>query len=282
MVKVKHRMTADRRKGIQSFEIGFRVLQCLEKAHEPLTLTQIAKSSGMTPSKVHLYLVSLCRSGLVMQEAYAGRYELGPAALRLGLSALARLSVIDKARSEMPALRDRTGRTVFLSVWGDFGATVVNRLDGRKVATLEVRVGSVMPLLTSATGNVFLAWLPKGVTTALVKKELSLWRRNGPVPDRKDIAALEQRVRAEGVASTRGGVIRGIVAVSAPVFDHQGEVRCALTVMGRENDLDVKYGSPAAKAALVSAMSASRAAGFTANTGQLKRHAGTARPRRNS
>jgi DNA-binding IclR family transcriptional regulator len=263
-------MMVDRRKGIQSFEIGFRVLQCLENAHDPLTLTQISRSSGMAPSKVHLYLVSLCRSGLVMQESYAGRYELGPAALRLGLSALARLSVIDKARAEIPLLRDRTGQTVFLSVWGDFGPTVVNRLDGRKVATLEVRVGSVVPLLTSATGNVFLAWLPRAVTAPFVKKELALWRRNGSAPDRKDIAALQERVRKEGVASTRGGVIRGIVAVAAPVFDHQGDVRCALTVMGSENDLDVGYSRPVSRAALDSAMSASRAAGFRADTGPTR------------
>src|SRR6185503_12413776 len=111
------RRSTDRRRGIQSLEIGLRVLECLEHASDPLTLTQIAQASGMRPSKVHIYLVSLMRAGMVVQESYAGRYELGPAALRVGLSALAKMSVLDKARVEMAALRDRTGHTAYLSVW---------------------------------------------------------------------------------------------------------------------------------------------------------------------
>src|SRR6185503_7212036 len=56
------RRSTDRRRGIQSLEIGLRVLECLEHASDPLTLTQIAQATGMRPSKVHIYLVSLMRA----------------------------------------------------------------------------------------------------------------------------------------------------------------------------------------------------------------------------
>ena len=83
----------EQKKGIRSplFELGISILECIERATGPLSLTKIAQACGMTVSKAHFYLVSLNRAGLVTQDSVGGHYRLGPAALRLGLSALAKL-----------------------------------------------------------------------------------------------------------------------------------------------------------------------------------------------
>src|ERR1700744_2339295 len=128
--------TIGQRKGIQSIEVGIAVLECIERAGGPTSLSRIAQSCGMTPSKVHFYLVSLARVGLVSQDSLGGLYRLGPAALRLGLSALAPRDVLELARNEMARLSALTRDTVFLSVWGHNGATVISRFDGVNVAPL--------------------------------------------------------------------------------------------------------------------------------------------------
>ena len=63
----------DDRQGIQSVEIAMTVLDAVESGGIPVSLTQIAKATEMTPSKVHRYLVSLSRAGLVAQSHHAGR-----------------------------------------------------------------------------------------------------------------------------------------------------------------------------------------------------------------
>jgi DNA-binding IclR family transcriptional regulator len=50
--------------GIQSIEVGARVLFALEQARGPLALSEVARRSGMQPGKVHRYLVSLVRVGV--------------------------------------------------------------------------------------------------------------------------------------------------------------------------------------------------------------------------
>jgi len=268
----------DTRRGIQSIEVGFRVLECLERAITPLSLSEVAQATGMAASKIHFYLISFARIGLVTQEAYGGRYRLGPAALRLGLSALAQLDIVELARGEIAKLRERTGDTVFLSVWGTRGPTVVSRLDGRKIAPLEVRVGAVMPVLASATGRAFLAWLPRQTTRKFVQGELRAAPVYGAPRQLRAVERLIAEARATGVTSALGTVTPGILTFAAPVVDHEGAPRCVVTIMGYPGVMDPDPHGAAANALRDCARAASRAAGFTGDIWHARR--ATARPPR--
>jgi len=254
---------ADTRRGIQSIEVGFRVLECLERAVTPLSLTEIAQATAMAASKVQFYLISFARVGLVAQDAYGGRYRLGPAALRLGLAALAQLDIVELARGEIAKLRERTGDTVFLSVWGTRGPTVVSRLDGRKIAPLEVRVGAVMPVLTSATGKAFLAWLPRRTTAKFVQRELRTAAADGAPRNLRDVERLIVKAHATGVTSALGTVTRGILTFAAPVVDYEGAARCVVTIMGYPGQMDADPRGATADALRACARMASRGAGYT-------------------
>ena len=73
------------RAGIQSVEVGFALLDVLARAPGPLMLRDLAAAAGMSAAKAHRYLVSFQRLALVTQDSRNNRYDLGPAALRLGL-----------------------------------------------------------------------------------------------------------------------------------------------------------------------------------------------------
>jgi DNA-binding IclR family transcriptional regulator len=250
------------RKGIQSIEVGIAVLECIERAAAPIALSRIAQSCGMTPSKAHFYLVSLSRVGLVSQDTLGGLYRLGPAALRLGLSALAQCDVLELARNEMARLSALTGDTVFLSVWGHNGATVISRFDGVNVAPLAVRVGAVMPLLPSATGRVFLAWMPRGHTSAILRRENAQAAPKARL-DRAQIDQIVDEVKRDGIALTPGAVMAEMIAIAAPVFDHTQQLQGVLTVSERAQQLDAAGRRSLAAALRQSAEAVSQAAGYS-------------------
>ena len=76
------------RAGIQSVEVGFLLLEGLTRSRGPLMLKDLAASAGMSAAKAHRYLVSFQRLGLVVQDSRTAHYDLGPAALKLGLASL--------------------------------------------------------------------------------------------------------------------------------------------------------------------------------------------------
>lgn len=187
------------------------VLRALEESAGPASLTQLAAMSGMQPSKIHRYLVSLSRIGLVSQSPSSALYDFGPAMRRLGAEALRRMDEVGLASEYLPGLRDRTKHAVNLAVWGDHGPVVVRWDYGSYALPITVRVGATLPLLTSSVGRVYLTHLPASLTDPIIAAQ--------PVSlPAEEIERIRQDVRRDGFALTSGGVIPGVTSLAAPVF----------------------------------------------------------------
>jgi DNA-binding IclR family transcriptional regulator len=231
------------RKGVQSVDIVFSILRVLERADRALTLGELARLAEQQPSKVHHYLVSLIRTGMVTQKAN-GRYDLGTYALQLGLSALSRLDVVERGSDALTAFRDDTGEAAFLAVWGNRGPTVIRYVEGTHLVTVEARAGLVLPLLTSATGRAFLSWLPESVWRPLADLELSAGTEPGlPQPDIEQVRASTLQL---GAAAIQGDLLPRIAAISTPAFRHDGSLACVLTTLGLIGELDTSITGPTA------------------------------------
>jgi hypothetical protein len=85
-------------------------------------------------------------------------------------------------------LRDELGFTVGLAVWGAAGPTFVRFEETNDALIISGRPGSVMPVLTSSTGRVFGAYLPRSITGPSSSASYQAWRIRAahPTGDRKD------------------------------------------------------------------------------------------------
>jgi DNA-binding IclR family transcriptional regulator len=232
------------RSGIQSIEVGFRLLDVL--THEPraMMLRDLAQRAGMSPAKAHRYLVSFLRLGVVAQDPLSGRYELGGFALQLGLARLARVDGVKLARIALAELRDRLDMTIGIAVWGNQGPTVVHWMESSYPAKASLKLGDVMPLLSSATGLLFAAYLPRNKTAAMIERELADTRRasqtDGP-HNLDDVERLLEEVRAHGAARVEGMLLPTIHAFCVPVFDSTGDLALGLIALGHEGAFDIRW-----------------------------------------
>lgn len=266
----KEAAAQSKRRGIQSIEIGFRILDVLRTAGRPMPLRQIAEGAGMAVANVHYYLVSFQAVGVIRQEADSGHYGLGPYALKLGMAALEQFDVFTAARPVMAELAATVGHTVFLGVWGNRGPTIVYRIEGgASRPILELRVGSVLPLLNSALGRNFLAHLPRTITGELLKQELKINLDDKHPPSHSDLpqsaADIEKMlasVKENGLSRCRDALLPHFTSLSAPVFDHLGEMIAAITVMGPMGILDDDLQGTTAKTLKARALQISNDAGF--------------------
>jgi DNA-binding IclR family transcriptional regulator len=253
--------------GIQSVEIAARILRALAEGGGALALRDLAAASGMHRGKVHRYLISLARAGLVTREPEFGTYGIGPLAISAGLAGLARLNPVRLAYEALPALRDKVEETVVLAVWGERGATVIALEDSARPVTLNVRVGSVLPLRTSATGRVFAAYLPEAIWRPVFAAEA---KRGSPRSSLSatSFARILAEVRREGMAAVAGTLIPGLNALAAPVFDQRGALVLVLGAVGRRETLAARSRGAAAAALKETAASLSRQLGFSYRNGK--------------
>lgn len=206
---------ADQRQGIQSVEVSMRVLEAVEAAGGPLSLSQIATACDMSASKTHRYLVSLGRMGLVSQSQRAGLYDFGPAMRRIGIEALRRIDEVAIATEFLLQLRDRTSHSVNLTVWGDHGPIVVHWEYGAHALPMNVRIGSTLSLLESSAGRIFLAHLPDASIRSVLAEQTA---PGASEPTADDVERIRADVLSSGLALTSGSVMTGLTALSAPVF----------------------------------------------------------------
>ncbi|MDR7295429.1 DNA-binding IclR family transcriptional regulator [Pelomonas aquatica] len=210
-------------RGIQSIEVGGQLLLALAHHGRPMALKDLAREAGMTPAKAHPYLVSFIKLGLVEQADGAGPYGLGPLALQLGLISLQQYDPVRLATPVIEDLALRLGHTVAIAVWGTRGPTIVRVAEGPAPVHISMRHGTVMSLAGTASGRLFATW--RADDAALLAE---------PLPDARATAA----VREAGLATSRDGVVAGVSAAAAPVFDAAGRLVLALTAIGPSASFD--------------------------------------------
>jgi DNA-binding IclR family transcriptional regulator len=233
------------RAGIQSVEVGFTLLNVLARANGPLMLRDLAAAAGMSAAKAHRYLVSFQRLELVTQDASSTRYDLGPAALKLGLASLERLDAVKLARERVAALMEQIGHTLALAVWGNHGPTIVHWEESPQSVTVNLRLGDVMPLLSSATGRCFAAYVSREAIAPMLQEELTRAQKLGrtDVPsDMAQVQAMLDEVRQRGAARVVDTLLPGIVGFCAPVFDADGHMVLGMVTLGSVATFDPAWG----------------------------------------
>jgi DNA-binding IclR family transcriptional regulator len=251
---VKAETSDGRRHSVRVVEIGTSVLSALGRLGGSATLSEISASVHLPPSKGHRYLKALMGSGFVEQDPATGNYRLGVEALFLGLAALAGIDVVAVATAHIAALSAQVNETIVLSIWANKGATVVHVKEPPRRVTVVTRVGSVLPLLTSASGLVFAAYLPEEESKVNIRGT-----------EKQAAAAIDTRlreVRANGVAAVQSLFFPGIDAIAAPIFDAAGRIAAVITVLGPTTSFDASIDGRIARQVTSTALAVSTRIGY--------------------
>jgi len=223
-------------RGIQSVEVGGRLLLALADEGRPMALKDLALAAGMSPAKAHPYLVSFGKLGLIVQDVASGHYGLGPLAMQLGLISLQQFDPVRLATARLPGLAQQIGQTVAIAVWGNRGATIVRIEQAPSAVHVNMRHGTVMSLRGTASGRLFAAHLARDAVLAASPEA------------RFDAAFVRElaAVRRLGLAHTVDAAVPGVSALAAPVFDGSGAIVLSLTAIGATAAFDVgASGAPA-------------------------------------
>lgn len=237
-------MAGEGRRGIKAVEVAGRILDHLARAQTSVALRDLAAAGRMSPGKVHRYLASFLASGLARQDPDTRQYALGPLAVQLGLAALNSYQPLRDAITLQHELRDRFDETFVLSVWGTQGPTIMQVDESSQPIIMTMRVGAVLPVLQTATGLAFAAFLPRHFTEPFIRTALNakdsanLFARDFATIDR-----LIMQVRKQGYAFNEGHLMPGVSAAAFPLIDRTTTLVAVLAVMGRHERLNPRDGS---------------------------------------
>lgn len=256
---------AGKQLGIQSVEVAGEVLRALCRTNGTAKLIDLARATGMPSAKVHRYLVSLIRIGLVAQDSETSRYDLGPFAIQLGLESYDRIDFIRKAGQTLEALGASAGETAALALWSRSGPTIVRIAETRREIGSHVHLGHICPMTFSATGLVYCAFAPPEQTQHLIENEIRQNRLTGRPLAPKTLDELRVRTeetRHTGIAHIDNPAEGLFSALSVPVFDYQGTLLMALTLYAPKGSIDTNIDGALARLLIDAGTHLSRSLGY--------------------
>lgn len=246
-----------------------RLLRGLAEAYEA-SAPQLAALLGDALQDTHELLAALERAELIERGLRPGSYRLGLGLLRLGSTVVARFDERQAALPIMEQLHQETEETVYLCVRRGRDAVCIERIDGLWVQSMALRLGGSLPLHAGAAPRALLAYEPRSYWEEYVAAG-ELERRTPATPTARDelFAALE-RVLATGCSVSDEDVVSGIASVGAPVFDHRGTIRAAISFGGQRSNILGAHEAASIRLIVDAAAEVSRSLGFIAPVSQLR------------
>jgi len=153
---------------------------------------------------------------------------------------------------ELAKLAEEHELSCFVAVLGNRGPIIVRWHEPPLPVTVNVRVGSVMPILRSATGLAFGAFSDAAPIRRWVKEELASATpdRKRQLPNERAVELMFKDIRMLRCAPLRDTLLAGVRAVAAPVFDASGSLAAAITALRPSGGFDPTPGGTTATALL--------------------------------
>lgn len=223
------------RQFVSALARGLGVLQAFRSAEERLSTAELAQRCSLPRSTIARLTHTLTAVGFLHQEERLGRYRLGLATLTLGRSMLSRLDFQGAGGELLQQLADDTGAMVALGIREDLSVLYVDAKRSHSTpVTLNLGVGSRLPLATTAMGRAHIAAMDEAERCAILARIKALDREAWPAIDdavAQAVQALKRHGCVTGFQSWRSeingiatpldlgaDVARVVVNVAAPAW----------------------------------------------------------------
>ena len=259
------------RAAVRSVSRALDILVGLE--HGPQSVSALARTTGLSAVTTRRLLASLAHRDLVVPDRATPTFRLGPGCFRI-LDAVVRgaggLDVI--AAPVLSKLAEETGETVALYVRAGPRRICVAQVPSPQPVRFTARLGMDNPLHTGAMGKVLLAFSEAAEREEILDRTELTAYTPATITDRATLERELAKIRQAGHAESRGERSVGVAAIAAPVFDVDGRVLAALSILGPSERLSDETLAALRKTMIAAARECTRrVASSTSETGSRRR-----------
>jgi IclR family transcriptional regulator, pca regulon regulatory protein len=205
----------DRRQSLQSLERGIAVIQVFSRERPALTLSEVARLTGITRATARRILLTLEEVGHVRCD---GRlFSLTPRVLTLGWAYLSSLNLWETAQPMMEELAQTTNESCSAATLDLPDVVYVARMPTRRIMTISLGVGTRLPAHCTSMGRALLAGLPDAELDAFLAEAQLEPFTDRTITDRSRLRQAIEAVRDDGWALVDQELEIGLRSVAAPL-----------------------------------------------------------------
>ncbi|MGC1184114.1 MAG: IclR family transcriptional regulator [Candidatus Dormiibacterota bacterium] len=223
---------------VQSLERGLAVIRAFGAERPQLTLSEVAKATGLTRAAARRFLLTLVQLGYARSE---GRYfSLRPRVLELGYAYLSALGLSEVAQPHLEELGARVHESASISVLDGMDIVYVVRAPSRRIMSVSIALGTRFPAYAASMGRVLLAGLgQRELDDYLAEVQFQPLTPNTIVDEIRLREVLDE-IRQQGYATVDQELELGLRSVAVPIRDGRGAVIAAMNVSAHVTSVTVE------------------------------------------
>jgi len=213
---------------VQSLDRGLAVIRAFGPDRERLSLSEVARATGLTRAAARRFLLTLVKLGYVRSD---GReFSLRPRVLELGYAYLSGLALPEVAQPHLEALSAKLHESSSISMLDGFHIVYVARVATKRIMTVAISVGTRFPAFAASMGRVLLAGLsPEELDKYLAEATFEAFTER-TVTDPEQLREIVHEVGRQGYSIVDQELEDGLRAIAAPIRDSSGAVTAAINV----------------------------------------------------
>ncbi len=213
---------------VASLEKGLLVIEAFDANRSKLTLSDVAKITGITRAAARRYLLTLTRLNYA---EFDGRYfSLSPRILRLGYAYLSSTSLPARVQPFLERISEETGESSSAAILDGDDIVYIARSATRRIMSIGLGVGSRLPAYCTSLGRAILAYQPQDAIEAYLQRVRLEARTPKTVTDKDQFRTVLQDTRAQGYALVNEELEFGLRSIAVPVIQKTGQVTIALNL----------------------------------------------------
>ncbi len=213
---------------VQTLARGLAVIRAFSAEHANLTLSEVAKETGLTRAAARRFLLTLMELGYVRTD---GKYfALTPRVLELGFAYLSGQGIPDVAQPHLERLVAEVRESASVAVLDETDVVYVARVATSRIMRVSINIGTRFPATATSMGRVLLAGIaPEKLDVLLKGLELEALTPH-TITEMKRLRAELDKVRAQGWAFVDQELEEGLRSIAVPIRDMHGTTLAALNL----------------------------------------------------
>lgn len=214
---------------VRAVDRALDILMAFNAGDRELTAGDLLKRVDLSRPTLYRLLRTLEHKGFIASSGEPQRFQLGPSVAHLAHVWSSHMDVVSIAQPMMQRLWEQTQETVSLLLLQGVNRVCVAEMPSPQALSFKRGVGHVENVVLGASGRAILAFTPDPDRYIQSAKYV-------PEPDR--YMQELTKIREAGYATSRDELIKGAVAIAAPIFAGGNRVFGSLAVFGPSVRID--------------------------------------------
>ncbi|MEQ1611597.1 MAG: IclR family transcriptional regulator [Hyphomicrobiaceae bacterium] len=213
---------------------AFSILEIIAAGRQPMSMTEIVRTSGLTKPTAHRITTMLAEMGFIERDTLKRGFIEGPRLIKLSLATLSAAAPRTLRHTILRSISEQIGETCNFGILVGSEVLYLDRVEAKWPLGLRLEAGSRVPAHCTAIGKLLLSQMPARERQQTIAA-MPLARYTGrTLTDPQRLTEALERIAVSRIGIDDQEFIDGVVCVAVPVSADNGQVVGCIAISAPE------------------------------------------------